>query len=167
MPSKQTTFFLSAILIIVGMVLTLENFLIIKGLSNHWPVFLLITGSGFIMLFLQRKKNDLFLLWLGSFISILGIFFYYLNFTTWGVLSILWPVFLGIIGISFLSVWYFSRLSLYAYFAISFTALFLALSLVFSVSSKLWPMTLVIVGLSLLILDHFTKKERMPNATKE
>jgi len=168
MKNKQTTFFLAALFIIIGTVITLENFEIIKGLSNHWPVFLLIIGSGFIMLFLQKNKTDLVLLWLGSFISMHGVFFYYLNFTSWNVLSTLWPIFLGIVGMCFLSIWFFSRIPLYAYFAISFTSLFLALSLVFSISPKLWSMTLVIVGFSLLILDYFNKRKiRMSNATEE
>jgi hypothetical protein len=77
MHRKKTAVFLASLLVIVGLLVTLENFQIIKGISYHWPIFLLITGCGFVLLFLQGHKTDLAKLWLGTFIFILGIFFYY------------------------------------------------------------------------------------------
>ena len=161
MQSKKTIVFLGLLLIIVGTLITLENFMVIKKISIHWPVFLLIIGFGFIMLFFQRKRADLVLLWLGSFIFILGIFFYYLNFTSWSRLSSLWPIFLGIVGLSFLSIGLFSKILFFIYFALSFLALFAVFSLVFSISYKLWPMSFVIFGISLLLLDYFQKNKKL------
>ena len=158
MQSKKTIIVLALLFIIVGTLITLENFNVINGITKHWAVFLLITGSGFTLLFFQRNKADLVLLWLGTFVFILGIFCYYLNFSSWGRLSVLWPFFLGIVGLSFLSIGLFSKIPLFIYFAMSFLALFAVFSLVFSISYKLWPMSIVVFGISLLLLDHFQKK---------
>ena len=161
MQRKKTIISLAIMFIFVGLLTTLENFQIIGGISIHWPVFLLITGCGFMLLFFQRNKGDTVLLWLGSFIFIIGIFFYYLNFTSWSQLSLLWPFFLGIIGLSFLSVSIFSRKLIFAYFSISFISLFIIFTIVFTVSKKLWPMSLVIFGISLLILDYLYRKMKI------
>ncbi len=158
MQKKGTVIFLATLLIIGGTLITLENFSVISGVSFHWPVLLLIVGCGFVLLFFQRDKVDPVLLWLGSFLVILAIFFYYLNCTSWSKLSSLWPFFLGIVGLSFLSVGIFTRKLMFAYFASAFIALFIIFSLVFSVSTKFWPMSFVVFGISLLILEYLHKK---------
>jgi hypothetical protein len=158
MPGKRTVFFLASLLVSVGVLVTLENIKVIKGVSQHWPVFLLIAGCGFVLLFFQEYKTDLVKLWLGTFIFILGIFFYYLNFTTWANLARLWPLFLGAVGLSFLCIGIFSRSKMYNYFAISFITLFITLTLVFTISPRLWPLSFVVFGISLFILDHQLKK---------
>ncbi len=160
MEKRGTLFFLAGIFVIVGILITLENFSIIRGISIHWPLFLLITGLGFMILFFQRNKTDLALLWIGSFVFILGIFFYYLNFTSWRRLSTLWPVYLGIVGFSFLSTGIYSKRPIFGYFAVVFIALFIVFTSVFYVSQRLWPMSFVIFGASLLILEYIQKKRK-------
>jgi uncharacterized membrane protein HdeD (DUF308 family) len=146
--------FLSAILVVVGALLTLENLGLVDGVSRHWPAFLVVLGTGFLLLFYKRDGTDLPLLWLGSFICSLGVFFYFLNFTSWRSLGRLWPVFLGLVGLSFLALGVARRSRMYSAFAVAFIGLFLIFMLVFTVSLKLWPMSLVVFGASLLILDH-------------
>jgi len=157
MHRKRTVFFLAFLLVTVGLLVTLENFQIVKGIARHWPVFLLITGFGFVLLFFQENRSDFVKLWLGTFVFFLGFFFYYLNFSSWAGLSSLWPIFLGIVGLSFLSIRIFSKTRIYTYFAVFFIALFIILMLVFSISSKLWPLSFVVFGISLFVLDHLQK----------
>ena len=103
MPRPRTAQFLSPLLILIGVLVTLENFQVIGAVSAHWPLLLIILGLGFLMLFYQRQRSDAVLLWLGSFLTILAFFCYYLNFfAAWSRLSWLWPFFLGIVGMSFL-----------------------------------------------------------------
>ena len=158
MERKKTAYILSFFLIVTGILITLENFHLIRNVSHHWPFMLLIMGLGFITLFLNRNKSDIVLLWLGTFQFFLGIFFYYLNATSWKELISLWPVFLGIIGLSFLSVVVFTGRMLYVYFASAFIALFIIFTLVFSISPKLWPLSFVVFGISLLIIDYLQRK---------
>jgi hypothetical protein len=158
MPRKRTQNVLAMLLIIGGSLITMENYSIIQGVTFHWPLLLLIFGFGFVMLFFERKRSDPVLIWLGTFQITLSILFYFLNATTWKNLVSLWPVFLGIVGVSFLAVAIFWRKMLFIYFAGSFLALFIIFTLVFSISSRLWPLSFVVFGLSLLIIDQIDRR---------
>lgn|GEM_PF-511100 len=150
---------IAVVFIIAGAVLTLENFNVIGGISSHWPLFILLTGSGFMLLYFKSKRGDAALIWIGSFLIPLGLLFYYLNFTSWTQMGRLWPLFLGIVGVSFLVTTIATRSRIFLYISILFVALFGALWLVFSVSLRLWPLSLVVFGLSLLSINLFAKKE--------
>ena len=115
MQRRRTTSVLAIFLIIAGALITMENFSMIKGVTFHWPILLVIFGAGFIMLFFERNRNDPALMWLGTFQIALSLLFYYLNATSWRNLASLWPVFLGTVGISFLAVAIFSRKMLFIY----------------------------------------------------
>jgi hypothetical protein len=158
MKSRSSIIFLSIILIIAGAIITTENFNIITGVSKHWPALLIILGSGFIILFFQRQQQDIPMIWLGSFIATLGLFFYYLNYAGWKRLGHDWPVFLAIVGLSFLLVSVFKRKMVYILSALLFITLFLIFFLVFTISSKFWPLSLLILGVDLLLIDYFNKK---------
>ena len=157
MKNKKSISVLAGLFIIAGMVLVLENFALLRGVSKFWPGLILITGSGFILLFFSRQRRDPALIWLGSFMALLSVFFLCLNNTAWDTLSYLWPVFLGIVGVSFLVTSIFVKGRTYVYLAVFFITVFLALYFVFTVSLKLWPLSLVLFGISLLIIDYFNK----------
>jgi len=162
MPRVRTLTFLAVILMTVGVLLTLENMGLVSGVSKHWPLFLLILGIGFLLLFQNRSGADAVLLWLGIFIGLLGVFFYFLNFTTWRLLGRLWPVFLGLSGLGFLGVALVRRSRLFLTFAVIFIGLFLTFTLVFVVSLKLWPLSLFVFGAALLILEIIQRKDSRP-----
>jgi hypothetical protein len=150
---------LSFFFISVGLLLTLENFGVIRGVSRHWPALILILGSGFILLFHQRRRQDAGLLWIGSFLVLLGMFFYHLNFSSWWKLAHQWPMFLAIVGLSFFSTYWFIRKKIFIYMSIIFNSLFAGLYLVFGVALIMWPLSLIIFGLSLLGINYFGKRE--------
>ena len=72
-------------------------------------------------------------------------------------------LFLGIVGLSFLSIGVLSRQRIYNYFAVSFIALFIVFTLVFSISYRLWPLSFVVFGISLFILDYLQIKKILRN----
>jgi hypothetical protein len=154
MQARKTLSFTAIIMIVVGVVLTMENLHVVSGFSIHWPVFLIVTGCGFLLVFSRKNRTDEVLLWLGTFIVSLGIFFYYLNFTSWHSLGHLWPVFLGLLGISFLSIGIVQNKLIFNVFAVAFIGLFFVFTLVFTISMQLWPMIFVVFGISLLILEY-------------
>ncbi len=104
------------------------------------------------------------MIWLGSFVALLGLLFYYLNFTGWKNLAHDWPVFLAIVGLSFMSIAVFRRKMVYILSSLSFITLFIVFFLVFTVSSRFWPLSLLLLGVDLLLIDYFNrriiKKER-------
>jgi len=164
MKNRSSTAFLSVILIIAGIVITLENFRFLNGISRHWPALMLILGMGFSLLFFQRQRKDQVLIWLGTFIGSLGLFFYYLNFTSWKSLANDWPVFLLIVGISFIPVAAFKKKMIYVLSSLSFITLFLIFFLVFTVSTKLWPLSFLFLGVDLLIIEYVNRIQNIKSS---
>lgn len=159
MKTRTSLTAMSALFIVTGAVLTLENFKIVSGISLHWPLIILITGLGFMLLYFQSERRDAALIWISTFLLQVGLFFYYLNFTSWADIARLWPVFLGIVGACFLVTTVATKNKVFLYISIFFVAVFGALWLVFSVSLKLWPLSMVVFGLSLLSINLYANKE--------
>jgi hypothetical protein len=151
----RSIFVLAVVILIAGAALTLENLGIISGVSKLWPSFVLILGIGFAVLFFDRKKSDLAVLWLGSALILLGVFFFYLNFTSWTKIAKLWPLFLGIAGVSFLVLYAKGRIGIFLFLAVALIMLSAVFYLVFGVSLMLWPLSLVAFGISLLFVNHY------------
>lgn len=147
---------LASVLIIIGTLLILENFGISTGIWFLWPVLPLIIGVGFCMLYFRTRK-DTVLLGLGTFICLNSIFFIYLNFTSWARLVFQWPVFLMILGLTFLNGYIFSKKRVLIYLAMLLIALGASFILVFIISLRLWPLTLVLAGVSFIIIGVFER----------
>ncbi|HMA99705.1 MAG TPA: hypothetical protein VKS21_01850 [Spirochaetota bacterium] len=160
MKEKKDIKFLSILIILTGIILTLENYEIIKGVSKHWPLLPVTLGTGFIILFFHKKRKDAGLLWLGSFFTATGVFCYYLNFTDWKRLAAEWPFFLIILSLSFLLNFIYQKKNIYGYISGLFLLLFIIFFLIFSISVKLWPAALTILGCSLLLIDYQNKKRK-------
>lgn len=156
---KKSLGVLAFLFIFVGIIITLENYRIMGGVSRLWPLIPFLIGFGFVLLFFEGKRNDAALIWLGVFLISISLFFCFLNSTSWRNLSYLWPIFLGIFGVSFLITGFFTKERIFMHLSILFISLFLALYFVFTVSLRLWPMSLVVFGISLLIIDYFNRKK--------
>ena len=155
MRQVKSVFVLAMVFIAAGAALTLENMGVVSGASRLWPAFVLILGAGFLILFLERRNSDMALLFLGTVLSLLGAFFFYLNFTSWSTMSKLWPVFLGIAGAGFLAIYLESRARLFLLLSVALVMLAGVFFLVFGVSLHLWPLSFVAFGLSLLAVNYY------------
>ncbi|MBW2972600.1 hypothetical protein KY359_06190 [Candidatus Woesearchaeota archaeon] len=156
--AKTTSFnILAVILIVLGTIFLLENFDIIHGAWLLWPILPLIMGIGFCMLFFKTRK-DLVLLGMGIFTGLNSLFFFYLNFTHWALLTHLWPVFIVIIGITFLVCFILSRKRVLLYLSVILMALGASFIVIFVISTMLWPVTLVLAGVSFIIISIFERK---------
>lgn len=147
---------LAGLLILSGIALLLEGKGFIPTIHNLWPIFLLITGTGLTILFYTNKK-DTGLVFLGSFMILLSILFFYLNFTSWAQLERLWPLFITLIGISTLLCYSYNRKKIFMVIGLLGILLSAAFILIFSISVELWPISLIIVGLSIYIISFFDK----------
>lgn len=146
---------LAVVFIMAGVILTLENMGVVSGVSKLWPLFLLIVGAGFFIIFIERRKNDLALLFLATILTLHGLFFFYLNFSTWKGTATLWPVFLGIAGTGFMAMYLSCRDRLFLFLGLGLVMLAALFYLVFGISLSLWPLSLVAFGISLLLVNHF------------
>ena len=150
----RSIFVLALIFVAAGTILTLENLGIVSGASRLWPLFPLCLGAGLYILFFKQKRNDLALLWLATAITLLSLFFFFLNYTSWSQMATLWPVFLGIAGAGFAAVYAASRERLFLFLAVALVMLAGVFYLVFGISLTLWPLSLVAFGVSLLFVNY-------------
>ncbi len=155
MRRMRRIFVLALVFILAGIVLTLENMRVIVGASRLWPVFVLALGGGFLMLFVQRRNTDLALLYISTVFILLGLFFFYFNYTSWARMATMWPFFLTIAGAGFLAVYAAGRDRLFLFLGISLIMLSAVFYLVFGISLQLWPLSLVAFGASLLFVNHY------------
>lgn len=142
-------------LMLGGFLLLFESLGFIEGVSRLWPLLALIMGIGFFTLFNHQKEIGF--LWLGSFIMMLSIFFLYLNFTSWKQLVKLWPIFIAIFGLSFLSCYLKEKKKMFilvSLFAILLSAAFI---IIFNLSVRLWPISLIIAGLFIYVISRYNK----------
>lgn len=156
MKTRPTTSILAILCIISGSILLFESYGYFEGIYRIWPVFPLIMGIGFLLLFFQKSGHDSALLGIGTYLVLVSALFFFLNFTSWSILANIWPLFIGFLGLSFLApiIWAGKR---GVFILIAFFLLFLcgAFLLVFTIDTRLWPISLVLLGICLLLIGKF------------
>jgi len=156
MQTRPTTSILAILCIISGSILLFESYGYFKGIYLFWPVFPLIMGIGFFLLFFRKNRQDSALLGIGAYLVLVSMLFFFLNFTSWSILANIWPLFIGFLGLSFLApiIWARER---GVFIPIAFFLLFLcgAFLLVFTIDTRLWPISLVLLGICLLLIGKF------------
>ena len=149
---------LALLCIAIGGLLILENYGYIRGVYNLWPVFPLILGIGFYMLYRDRGKKDLLLLAIGIYLIQFSVLAFYENYTSWSNMIYLWPFFVGFLGVSFLSIYVSTGKGIiFFHLAVLLIGLCVVFFLIFSVDYRLWPISLILFGISILLIKEFNK----------
>ena len=157
--------YLALIMILVTPVLLLETFGYWQGSYRIWPVFPLLVGCGFLVLFKRASKTDLIMVGIGTFIIGISLLFFYFNFTTWRNIVDLWPLFIMAAGAGCGASAYYARNRIVWYVSFGLFVLGAIFILTFSLSYQFWPISLALAGLAILVLNHTnnnygTKKEK-------
>lgn len=152
---------LAVLCILAGFLLVLNNIGIIGGVWKLWPIFPLFLGLGGIWFFKMGKGRNLIPLGIGAYLTLISIFFFALNYTTWSHMAKMWPVFIGVFGISILVIACFAEKK--KWFAASGLLLvFLAaiFFMVFTIDVGLWPISLMLFGIWLLLIPKRSSSEK-------
>ncbi len=149
---------LAFLCISIGALLILENYGYIRGVYNLWPVFPMITGAGFYLLYKDRGKRDSVLLAMGVYLLQFSALAFYENYTSWSGMEYLWPFFVGFLGVSFLSIFVSTGKGIiFFHLGVFLIGLCLIFFLIFSVDYRLWPISLILFGISILLIKEFNK----------
>jgi O-antigen/teichoic acid export membrane protein len=163
----RRTVYIALVLILVGAYFLLAQFdPTMPDLSRVWPAFLLAGGAVALASYFSGQQRDSSIVFAGTLLVLMGLFFFLVTMGSedpdYSVLLTLWPVFIIMVGISFLAYWLSQGRR-------DWEALFLALvGLVFGggclaanlglLSARathelgnLWPVLLILVGLILLV----------------
>lgn len=143
---------LANILIVIGILLAIDTIFNLQVIYKLWPLLLTILGVGFIGTYTIRQQRAY-----GAFLAIgeYCIFFSALallfNFTSWTVLSSIWPIFITFLGIVLFTLYHFKRKRLLLFLSVIVLLLSLYFFIIFSYNYNLWWVIFIITGISILI----------------
>ncbi len=130
------------------------------GWDRLWPVFPLLAGIAFWIVFFVGGMRDTGLTWIGTVALLLGVFFFgfTLGYWEWAQMSQLWPVFPLIAGIAWLIQFLASRARDVGALGIGLAALVagvVGLGYTYNVVRgnilNFWPVLIVFAGLVILV----------------
>jgi hypothetical protein len=158
--NRPTTGAIAVLSILSGLLLILESYGVMRGIWRLWPVFPLILGSGFLLLYNHQNCRDALLVGLGIYLVCCALLFFFLNYTSWTLMGDLWPLFIGFLGLAFLGP-VVSRSGSRVLLPIALGLLLICgvFLLVATVDPRLWPVSLVLFGGCLLLVARYDRKE--------
>jgi hypothetical protein len=153
---KQTSYGRLAILLfIIGALLGIDSVLHLSFVYKLWPLVITMLGIGFIGIFKTRDRKEALYLTVGIYLVCFSGLALWCDFTHWGSLKMLWPLFVAFLGIAVTGAYLFCRKKrtwlLIGLLLISTSVVFF---LVFSISQDLWWTVFLLAGLSVWIAER-------------
>lgn len=150
MSTQSRQLFPGILLIVLGIFFLITNLADIN-IGGLWPLVLLVPGVYFFVLYFMNRGN-FGVLMPATVLTVIGILFLYCEYTGWGAMHDLWPLFMIAPGIGFFLMYFLGRRD--RGFLIP-GGILTGLGLLFLVnlqdSEIFWPILLILVGLLLLI----------------
>jgi len=147
-----TTKRLAVFLLLLGMLFSIDTIIGYSFVYKLWPIVILNLGIGFIGIFIKRNAREALYLVVGEYLVLFSFLAFYCNFTSWRILSHLWPLFVTFLGCSLITHFIVHRQRrLVLFLGLLLVALSLSLYLVFSVGGHYWWTIFILAGLSILI----------------
>jgi hypothetical protein len=142
---------LGILLVVIGAVLAAGSKLGMPTVYKLWPVLALSLGVGFVGIYVKRRGRGAFYLALGEYLILFSGLAFYLNFTSWGELGRLWPLFMAFLAVVFGTLFIVGRRRR----LLLFLALLLLVSTaysfqVLSLGGEYWWTAFILAGLSVL-----------------
>lgn len=154
--TKLKQFDIFAILLICCTpILLLETFGVTKGIYKIWPIFPFVFGLGSVLVAIKTQNRFPLMAGIGSFLMLSSLFFFYLNFTSWTELATLWPVFIILIGLTFIISSLFNKQTIVRILGIGTSLLGISFAFIFTISYSFWPVAIALVGILILIINHY------------
>lgn len=143
------------LLTIIGGVLAIDSITGKPFTWRLWPLLATVLGIGFIGIYAQRSRRETAYLGIGSFIIGFSVLALYCNFTSWSLLSHLWPVFIALMGVSMIIGFSLgSRSAPVLLTGLLFVSLSIVFYLVFNLDSRFWWLIFILAGGSFLVFDR-------------
>jgi len=144
---------LGLLLTFIGTVLAFDSLVNIE-MHKFWPLLIFVLGVGFIGIYIRRSRREAMYIGIGTYLIGFSGLALYCNFTSWISLATFWPLFIGILGLSFTFGYFFGNRSpfliLSGLLALSLTIVFF---FVFGLGQQLWWTVFVFSGISFLVFD--------------
>jgi hypothetical protein len=145
---------LGLLLACIGILLAVDTMTDLFFIYRLWPLLTAVLGIGFIGIYIRRSRREGVYIGVGAYILGFSGLSLYCSLTSWAAMATLWPVFIGLMGLSFIFGFFFGNrhpaLLLTGLLFISLAILFYS---VFSMNQRLWWIVFIFAGISFLIFD--------------
>jgi hypothetical protein len=138
----------------IGILLAIDSLVKQAFIYKLWPLLVTVLGIGFIGIYIRRCRREAIYIGIGVYIIGFSALALYCSLTSWSSLGTLWPVFIGLMGLSFLFGYIFGNrrpaLLLGGLLFLTLAVLFYSL---FGLKSQVWWIVFFLAGASFLIFD--------------
>ena len=154
-PANVSNRRLAILLVVVGILFAVDSLLKISLAAKLWPLLITVTGGGMVGIYRKSGRRDVIFLAVGVYLVAFSGMALYLNFTDWGRIAALWPMFVAFLGLVFVATFFFHRRRRTV---LRIGLLLLSVAFGFSVSlqwgTQYWWTALILVGVSLLVSER-------------
>lgn len=146
---------LAVLLILVGAVFALDTVFAWSVAVKLWPLLLTVLAVGLIGIYVQRGARGSMFLASGVYLLCFSVLALYCNFTSWGHLGELWPLFIAFLGAAFVAVFLAGgRRRGHLLVGLLLVSAAAVLWVEVAVSTRYWWTALILVGVSLLVWER-------------
>jgi hypothetical protein len=146
---------LGILLALIGIIMAVDTLADLSFFYRLWPLAITVLGIGFIGIYVRRSRRESVYIGMGVYLVGFSGLALYCSLTTWTALTVLWPIFITLMGLSFVFGYLFGTrgpgLLLAGLLFISLSALFFSL---FSFNRRLWWSIFILAGTSFLVFDR-------------
>ena len=146
---------LSFLLAFIGIMLAVDTMADLSFIYRLWPLLATILGTGFIGIYIRRSRREAVYIGIGVYLIGFGGLALYCSLTSWAALASLWPVFIGLMGLSFIFGYFFGRRRpMFLLTGLLFISIAMLFYFVFGQNQRLWWTVFIFASISFLIFDR-------------
>ena len=108
-PSKKNPVIIGIILIGIGLLFIVGRFLDFGGIGKLWPLFMFIPVIALIAALIKDPRKNAGTLIPITILTFLGIYFLWLNYSSWDRVVYTWPNFILAPGLGIMASWLITR----------------------------------------------------------
>jgi hypothetical protein len=143
------------LLFVIGGLFGIDSVFHLSFFYKLWPLVITMVGIGFIGIFRTRDRKEALYLTVGIYLICFSGLALWCDFTHWGCLKALWPLFVAFLGIAVTCSYVFCQKKytwlLIGLLLISTSVVFF---FVFSISHDLWWTVFLLAGMSVWISER-------------
>jgi hypothetical protein len=149
---------LGFLLVFIGTILAIDMMTDLTFIYKLWPLLIAALGIGFVGIYIRRSRRESIYIGVGVYAIGFSVLALYCSLTTWTALGILWPVFIGLLGLSFVFSYFLgSCRPVLLLLGLLFISLSILFYFVFGINKKLWWSIFIFAGISFIIFDRMRR----------
>jgi hypothetical protein len=145
----------SILLFIIGGMFGIDSFFHLSFAYKLWPLIITMLGIGFIGIYRKRDRKEALYLIVGIYLICFSGLALWCDFTRWGSLKTLWPLFIAFLGIAVTFAYALCRKKyLWLLIGLLLISTAVVFFFVFSISHDLWWIVFLLAGMSVWIAER-------------